>query len=1136
MFVTFGLMLSTHALRAQSRAIGASGIVLDGGSGYAITILPPPGLNGNYTYTLPPSPGGSITSGYVAMGSAAEQTLFWNGSYWAPSNFLFNTASGISMTGTLSANGGAGTSGQVLEINGAGNPVWANVGGTGTVTSVDVSGGTTGLTTSGGPINGSGTITLTGTLAIASGGTGGTSQSAALNNLLPSQTGNGGLVLMTNGSNVSWAATSGIGTVTSVGVAAPEEFTISNSPITGAGTITIAKANQTANTFWGGPTSGAAAQPTFRALVSADIPDNAANTSGTAATATNATNFTGSLSGDVTGSQSATVVSEVGGSSAANIHAAELAANAATDANTASTLVKRDASGNFSAGTITANLNGNAATSTSSTSSTNFTGSLSGDVTGSQSATVVSEVGGSSAANIHAAELAANAATDANTASTLVKRDGSGDFSAGIITANLNGNATGTASNITGIIAIANGGSGTTTANAALNNFLPLQSGNSGKVLETNGTNSSWQSIGGTGTVTSIDVSGGTTGLTTSGGPVSSSGTITLAGTLGLSHGGTGATTQTGAISNLLPSQSGNNGKVLQTDGTNVSWQNSSGAGTVTSVGISMPSEWTVANSPVTSSGILTITKANQNANTIYAGPVSGGSTAPTFRTLVSADIPDNAANTSGNAATATSATNFTGAFSGDVTGSQSATVVSEVGGSSATNIHAAELAANAATDASTASTIVKRDGSGNFSAGTITANLNGNAATSTSSTTSTSFTGSLSGDVTGSQSATVVSQVGGSSATNIHAAELAANAATATSTASTIVKRDGSGNFSAGTITEEKLSLPGTSTGISSLQAGSQAATINYTLPTSQPSANDVLTATAISGSGPYAVTLGWAAGGGGSSGWGLSGNALAGNEVLGSTNAEPLVIETNGTERMRILSGGNIGIGTATPGEALEVKDGNMLLSNSGTAGQLQLQGTGSGISTFAAGAQGSTTINYTLPTSQGATNSVMQNDGSGNLSWTSMGQILFKRKTNQQDYDYTYLVSDTNLFVTLAANATYTFDAFLSFSDPGTNGNSAKIAFTVPAGCTLKFGVNDAESSLNGVPTVVNTSGTSTTTLALYNDAYGVAETFVFVEGIVISGSTSGDLQLKCARVGGAANLRLNENSYLKLTRIK
>jgi trimeric autotransporter adhesin len=47
------------------------------------------------------------------------------------------------------------------------------------------------------------------------------------------------------------------------------------------------------------------------------------------------------------------------------------------------------------------------------------------------------------------------------------------------------------------------------------------------------------------GTVTSVDVSGGTTGLTTSGGPVTTSGTITLAGTLAVANGGTGQTSYT---------------------------------------------------------------------------------------------------------------------------------------------------------------------------------------------------------------------------------------------------------------------------------------------------------------------------------------------------------------------------------------------------------------------------------------------------------------------------------------------------------------------------------------------------------------------------------------------------------------
>jgi hypothetical protein len=53
------------------------------------------------------------------------------------------------------------------------------------------------------------------------------------------------------------------------------------------------------------------------------------------------------------------------------------------------------------------------------------------------------------------------------------------------------------------------------------------------------------------GTVTSVDVSGGTTGLTTSGGPVTTSGTITLAGTLAVANGGTNATTAAGARASL---------------------------------------------------------------------------------------------------------------------------------------------------------------------------------------------------------------------------------------------------------------------------------------------------------------------------------------------------------------------------------------------------------------------------------------------------------------------------------------------------------------------------------------------------------------------------------------------------------
>jgi hypothetical protein len=84
---------------------------------------------------------------------------------------------------------------------------------------------------------------------------------------------------------------------------------------------------------------------------------------------------------------------------------------------------------------------------------------------------------------------------------------------------------------------------------------------------------------GGSGTVTSVDVVGGTTGLTTGGGPVTTAGVITLGGELNIANGGTGQSTATAAINALLPSQASNSGKFLTTNGTIVSWATVSGGG-----------------------------------------------------------------------------------------------------------------------------------------------------------------------------------------------------------------------------------------------------------------------------------------------------------------------------------------------------------------------------------------------------------------------------------------------------------------------------------------------------------------------------------------------------------------------------
>lgn len=92
------------------------------------------------------------------------------------------------------------------------------------------------------------------------------------------------------------------GSVTSVGLALPGSvFSISGSPVSTAGTLTAAFVSQAANMVFAGPTSGGSATPAFRALVSADIPSNAANTTGQAGSVVNALTMNSSGSGAASG-------------------------------------------------------------------------------------------------------------------------------------------------------------------------------------------------------------------------------------------------------------------------------------------------------------------------------------------------------------------------------------------------------------------------------------------------------------------------------------------------------------------------------------------------------------------------------------------------------------------------------------------------------------------------------------------------------------------------------------------------------------------------------------------------------------------------------------------------------------------
>jgi hypothetical protein len=214
---------------------------------------------------------------------------------------------------------------------------------------------------------------------------------------------------------------------------------------------------------------------------------------------------------------------------------------------------------------------------------------------------------GNDVGNIQLGQLDTNFATPVTLGSTPVALGNTVTTVTGL-------NTTGNAANVTGVIAIANGGTNSTTAANALTALgaQPLFT------VQTANTVYSGPSTGSPATptfraLTTADISGYAGGVTQ-----------IIAGT------------------NVSISPSGGTGAVTV---------NASSSGTVASVGLALPaSVFSVSGSPVTTTGTLTGTLVTQSINTLFAGPASGSAAAPTFRSLTTADIPTLNQNTTGSA------------------------------------------------------------------------------------------------------------------------------------------------------------------------------------------------------------------------------------------------------------------------------------------------------------------------------------------------------------------------------------------------------------------------------------------------------------------------------------------------------